>query len=408
MNKKILRTLTALCAALMLTGGFSVTAFAQTPEGQDATDDSGVVYEEPEKEEPLTPDGNATLVDDFGGNKQLITVTTKNGNYFYILIDRDDEGEDTVHFLNQVDEADLIWILASNSWMQTPQGFEIVNNQVVPVDWLAVIFNPSFPYRLAHMGVAAFLASAFFIAASASWHLLKGNKTSAMKKMLSMSIWIILILAPIQALIGDMHGLNTLKHQPAKIAAIEGHWQNNPGEATPLILFGIPNMDEEKTKYALQIPYLGSLILTHSLDKQVPALKEFPKDDRPNSLIVFWSFRIMVGLGMLMILVGVWGTWLRYKKKLYQSNLFLRFTFLMAPSGLIAILAGWFTTEVGRQPWVVYGIQRTRDAVSAHGEMHMSISLLIFFIVYGSVFGIGYAYMLKLIRKGAPEVQDGN
>ncbi|EOZ4668027.1 TPA: cytochrome ubiquinol oxidase subunit I [Proteus mirabilis] len=300
------------------------------------------------------------------------------------------------------------WILASNSWMQTPQGFEIVNNQVVPVDWLAVIFNPSFPYRLAHMGVAAFLASAFFIAASASWHLLKGNKTSAMKKMLSMSIWIILILAPIQALIGDMHGLNTLKHQPAKIAAIEGHWQNNPGEATPLILFGIPNIDEEKTKYALQIPYLGSLILTHSLDKQVPALKEFPKDDRPNSLIVFWSFRIMVGLGMLMILVGVWGTWLRYKKKLYQSNLFLRFTFLMAPSGLIAILAGWFTTEVGRQPWVVYGIQRTRDAVSAHGEMHMSISLLIFFIVYGSVFGIGYAYMLKLIRKGAPEVQDGN
>ncbi len=300
------------------------------------------------------------------------------------------------------------WILASNSWMQTPQGFEIVNNQVVPVDWLAVIFNPSFPYRLAHMGVAAFLASAFFIAASASWHLLKGNKTSAMKKMLSMSIWIILILAPIQALIGDMHGLNTLKHQPAKIAAIEGHWQNNPGEATPLILFGIPDMNEEKTKYALQIPYLGSLILTHSLDKQVPALKEFPKDDRPNSLIVFWSFRIMVGLGMLMILVGVWGTWLRYKKKLYQSNLFLRFTFLMAPSGLIAILAGWFTTEVGRQPWVVYGIQRTRDAVSAHGEMHMSISLLIFFIVYGSVFGIGYAYMLKLIRKGAPEVQDGN
>ncbi len=129
-----------------------------------------------------------------------------------------------------------------------------------------------------------------------------------------MSIWIILILAPIQALIGDMHGLNTLKHQPAKIAAIEGHWQNNPGEATPLILFGIPDMDEEKTKYALQIPYLGSLILTHSLDKQVPALKEFPKDDRPNSLIVFWSFRIMVGLGMLMILVGVWGTWLRYKK----------------------------------------------------------------------------------------------
>ncbi|QEZ92407.1 cytochrome ubiquinol oxidase subunit I [Proteus sp. CD3] len=300
------------------------------------------------------------------------------------------------------------WILASNSWMQTPQGFEIINNQVVPVDWIAVIFNPSFPYRLAHMGVAAFLASAFFIAASASWHLLKGHKTSAMKKMLSMSLWMILILAPIQALIGDVHGLNTLKHQPAKIAAIEGHWENEPGEATPLILFGVPDMDAEETKYKLEIPYLGSMILTHSLEKQIPALKEFPKEDRPNSLIVFWSFRVMVGLGMLMILVGVWGTWLRYKKKLYESKAFLRLTFLMAPSGLIAILAGWFTTEVGRQPWVVYGIQRTRDAVSAHGEMHMSISLLIFLVVYGSVFGVGYAYMLKLIRKGTPEVHHGN
>ncbi|MBI6529611.1 cytochrome ubiquinol oxidase subunit I [Proteus vulgaris] len=300
------------------------------------------------------------------------------------------------------------WILASNSWMQTPQGFEIINNQVVPVDWIAVIFNPSFPYRLAHMGVAAFLASAFFIAASAAWHLLKGNKTSAMKKMLSMSLWMILILAPIQALIGDVHGLNTLKHQPAKIAAIEGHWENKPGEATPLILFGMPDMDDEETKYKIEIPYLGSMILTHSLEKQVPALKEFPKEDRPNSLIVFWSFRIMVGLGMLMILVGVWGTWLRYKKKLYESKAFLRLTFLMAPSGLIAILAGWFTTEVGRQPWVVYGIQRTRDAVSAHGEMHMSISLLIFFVVYGSVFGVGYAYMLRLIRKGTSEVHHGN
>ncbi|WP_311749020.1 cytochrome ubiquinol oxidase subunit I [Proteus terrae] len=300
------------------------------------------------------------------------------------------------------------WILASNSWMQTPQGFEIINNQVVPVDWLAVIFNPSFPYRLAHMGVAAFLASAFFIAASASWHLLKGHKTSAMKKMLSMSLWMILILAPIQALIGDIHGLNTLKHQPAKIAAIEGHWENKPGEATPLILFGMPDMDAEETKYKIEIPYLGSMILTHSLEKQVPALKEFPKEDRPNSPIVFWSFRIMVGLGMLMILVGVWGTWLRYKKKLYESKAFLRLTFLMAPSGLIAILAGWFTTEIGRQPWVVYGIQRTRDAVSAHGEMHMSISLLIFLVVYSSVFGVGYAYMLKLIRKGTPEVHHGN
>nr|WP_308428637.1 cytochrome ubiquinol oxidase subunit I [Providencia thailandensis] len=295
------------------------------------------------------------------------------------------------------------WILASNSFMQTPQGFEIIDNRIVPVDWLAVIFNPSFPYRLLHMTTAAFLAAAFFIGASAAWHLLKGNKSSAMKKMFSMSLWLILILAPLQALIGDAHGLNTLKHQPVKVAAMEGHWENKPGEATPLILFGLPNMEKEKTEYALEIPYLASIILTHSLDKQVPALKDYPPEDRPNVFMVFWSFRVMVGLGLLMIAAGVWGLWLRYRKNLYESKVFLRFMFVMAPSGLIAILAGWFTTEIGRQPWVVYGLQRTADAVSAHGEMHMSISLLAFFAVYGSVFGIGYMYMMKLIRKGIQE-----
>lgn len=287
--------------------------------------------------------------------------------------------------------------------MQTPQGFEIIDGRIVPVDWLAVIFNPSFPYRLLHMTTAAFLAAAFFIGASAAWHLLKGNKSSAMKKMFSMSLWLILVLAPVQALIGDAHGLNTLKHQPVKVAAMEGHWENKPGEATPLILFGIPNQEKEKTEYAIEIPYLASLILTHSIDKQVPALKEYAPEDRPNVFMVFWSFRLMVGLGLLMIAAGVWGLWLRYRKNLYESKTFLRFMFVMAPSGLIAILAGWFTTEIGRQPWVVYGLQRTSDAVSAHGEIHMSISLVAFFVVYGGVFGIGYMYMMKLIRKGIAE-----
>lgn len=295
------------------------------------------------------------------------------------------------------------WILASNSFMQTPQGYEIINQQLVPVDWLAVIFNPSFPYRLLHMTTAAFLASAFFIGASAAWHLLKGHRSSAMEKMFSMSLWLILVLAPLQALIGDAHGLNTLKYQPVKVAAMEGHWENKPGEATPLILFGLPNMVSEKTEYSIQIPYLASLILTHSLDKQVPALKDWPAEDRPNVFMVFWSFRVMVGLGLLMIAGGVIGLWLRYKQRLYQSKPFLRFMLLMAPSGLIAILAGWFTTEIGRQPWVVYGLQRTADAVSAHGDIHMSISLLTFIMVYASVFGIGYIYMIKLIRQGITE-----
>ncbi|MEM0674462.1 cytochrome ubiquinol oxidase subunit I [Dickeya oryzae] len=299
------------------------------------------------------------------------------------------------------------WILASNSWMQTPQGHEIHNGVVVPVDWLAVIFNPSFPYRLMHMATAAFLASAFFVGASAAWHLLRRNDTPAIRKMLSMALWMALIVAPIQALLGDMHGLNTLKYQPAKIAAIEGHWDNPPGEPTPLILVGWPDMERETTRYALEIPYLGSLILTHSLDKQVPALKSFPKDERPNSPVVFWSFRIMVGLGMLMILLGALGLWLRWRQRLYQSRPFLWFTLLMGPSGLIAILAGWFTTEVGRQPWVVYGLQRTREAVSAHGDLQMSVSLLLFIAVYLSVFGVGYAYLVRLIKKG-PQPGEGD
>ena len=292
------------------------------------------------------------------------------------------------------------WILASNSWMHTPQGYLIQNGIVVPEDWFKIIFNPSFPYRLFHMSVAAFLASAFFVGASGAWHLLRGNDNPAIRKMFSMALWMALIVAPIQAMIGDAHGLNTLEHQTAKIAAIEGHWENPPGEATPLILFGIPDMDEERTKYAVEIPYLGSLILTHSLDKQVPALKTFPKEDRPNSLIIFWSFRVMVAMGLLMITLGVVSLWLRYKGRLYQSRPFLWFALLMGPSGLIALLAGWFTTEIGRQPWVVYGVQRTIDAVSGHGDLHMSISLLAFIVVYSAVFGVGYVYMVRLIKKG--------
>ncbi|EKO4004829.1 cytochrome ubiquinol oxidase subunit I [Vibrio fluvialis] len=297
------------------------------------------------------------------------------------------------------------WILSSNSWMQTPQGIEIVDGRVVPVDWFKIVFNPSFPYRLAHMALAAFLSTAFFVAASAAWHLLRGRKSAEVKKMFSMAMWMILLVAPLQALVGDAHGLNTLEHQPAKIAAIEGHWENKPGEATPLILFGIPDMDAEKTRFSLEVPYLGSLILTHSLDKQIPALKSFAKEDRPNSTIVFWSFRVMAGLGMLMILSALTALWLRRKGKLYDTKLFHRFVLLMGPSGLIALLAGWFTTEIGRQPWVVYGMMRTRDAASNHDVLQMSITLALFVIIYFSVFTVGITYMMRLVGKGPTAVE---
>src|SRR5690606_14167060 len=205
------------------------------------------------------------------------------------------------------------WILASNSWMHTPQGHEIINGQVIPVDWLKVIFNPSFPYRLLHMSIAAFLSTAFLVGASAAWHLLRGRDNPAMRKMLSMAMWMALIVAPIQALVGDAHGLNTLEYQPAKLAAIEGHW-DYADEPTGLILFGWPDMEREETRFKVEIPFLGSVILKHSLTEPIPALKQFAPEDRPNSTIVFWTFRVMVALGLLMILCGLWSLWLRRKE----------------------------------------------------------------------------------------------
>lgn len=292
------------------------------------------------------------------------------------------------------------WILASNSWMQTPQGHEVIDGVVVPVDWIAVIFNPSFPYRLAHMLTAAMLATALFVGASGAWHLLRGHRHPAVKRMFSMALWMVLFTAPLQIFIGDLHGLNTLKHQPAKIAAVEGHWKNTPGEGVPLILFGLPDMEAETTRYKVEIPKLGSLILTHSLDGQIPGLKEFAPEDRPNALVVFWCFRVMVGLGVLMLLLGVYGAWARWRGRLYESPLLSRFALWMGPSGLIAILAGWYVTEIGRQPWVVYGLMRTKDAVSNHSAITLSIGLIILVVMYLFIFGLGIIYVLKLVKQG--------
>ena len=292
------------------------------------------------------------------------------------------------------------WILGANSWMQTPQGYAIEGGRMVPVDWIAIIFNPSFPYRLVHMVIAAYLTTALLVGASGAWHLLRGRDNPAVRKMMSMAMWMILLVAPVQAIVGDFHGLNTLKHQPAKLAAMEGHWKNHPGEAVPLLLFGIPDMEEERTRYAVGIPHLGSIILTHTMDGQIPALKDFPREDRPNSLMVFWSFRLMVGLGLLMIALGAWSLFLRRGGRLFANRAFQRFALWMGPAGLVAILAGWVTTEVGRQPWVVYGVLRTADAVSPHGAVSLGLTLLLFVVSYMFVFGAGTGYVLRMIRKG--------
>jgi cytochrome bd ubiquinol oxidase subunit I len=214
-----------------------------------------------------------------------------------------------------------------------------------------------------------------------------------------MAVGMILVAVPIQMIAGDAHGLNTREYQPAKIAAIEGLWETEKG-GTSLNLVGWPDMREERTKYALSVPRLGSLILTHTWSGEIRGLKEFAPEDRPDSTIVFWSFRIMVGMGLLMLLLGVLGLVLRLRNKLYETRWFQRFALAMGPSGLIALLAGWITTEVGRQPWVVYGVLRTADAVSPLSSQQVGTSLLIFIIVYFLVFGAGIYYMLKLMAKG--------
>ncbi|MEO8162056.1 MAG: cytochrome ubiquinol oxidase subunit I, partial [Arenimonas sp.] len=317
-----------------------------------------------------------------------------------------------LHFLSTVAVAvgtliSATWILASSSWMHTPQGYEIIDGRVVPVDWLAVIFNPSFPYRLSHMVVAAFLATALVVGASGAWQLLRGRDNAAVRTMLSMAMWMLLVAAPIQALLGDMHGLNTLKYQPAKIAAMEGHWRNTPGESMPLLLFGIPDMQAEETKYAIGVPKLGSLVLTHSIDGQVPGLAEFAPEDRPNALVVFWTFRAMVGLGLLMIGLALLALLARWRGQLYSSRLVLRYALLMGPAGLAAILAGWLTTEIGRQPWIVYGLMRTVDAASPHAAATVAFTLAMFMVVYFTVFGAGTVYALRIIAKG-PEAGESD
>jgi cytochrome d ubiquinol oxidase subunit I len=295
------------------------------------------------------------------------------------------------------------WILSANSWMQTPTGHAVnAAGQFTPVDWWAIIFNPSFPYRLVHMVIAAYLTTALVVGAVGAWHLLRDKVNPHARVMFSMAMWMLALVAPIQIIAGDMHGLNTLQHQPAKIAAMEGHFETQAG--APLILFGWPDMEAEETLYKVAIPALGSFILTHHWDGVVKGLKEWPKEDRPNATIIFWSFRIMVGLGFLMAGLGLWSLWGRWRKSLYDARALHVVALLMGPMGFVAVLAGWITTEVGRQPYTVYGLLRTADSAAPVAAEAVGASLLAFIVVYFAVFGAGVFYLLRLMVK--PPVQD--
>jgi cytochrome d ubiquinol oxidase subunit I len=298
------------------------------------------------------------------------------------------------------------WILSVNSWMHTPAGFSVAENgQFVPENWWRIIFNPSFPYRLAHTLTASYLTTAFMVGGVAGWHLLRGRGDNPrVRRMFSMAMWMAALVAPVQVFLGDLHGLNTLEHQPVKVMAMEGHYQSHP-EGAPLILFGIPDSEGGTVRYALQIPKLSSLILKHDLDAPLAGLDSVPEDQHPPVGIVFWSFRIMIAIGLAMVALGLYSLWCRYRGTLYEDRLLHRSALLLGPSGLVAVIAGWITTEVGRQPYTIYGELTTAASVSPIAAPAVSASLMVFVGVYFLVFGAGVFYVLRLMGK-APRSGD--
>ncbi len=300
------------------------------------------------------------------------------------------------------------WILSVNSWMHTPAGYLIsADGQFVPESWTAIIFNPSFPYRLAHTLTASYLTTAFIVGGVGARHLLKGRGgDDSVRIMFSMAMWMAALVSPVQILLGDLHGLNTLEHQPVKIMAMEGHFESYP-EGAPLILFGIPNQEEGRMEATIKIPKLSSLILKHDPDAPLAGLDTVPDEETPPVAIVFWAFRLMVGLGSAMALVGLWSLAARWRRNLYQSRMLHRVAVLMAPSGLVAVIAGWITTEVGRQPYVIQGLLRTSDAAAPVAAPAVAASLAAFAVVYFIIFGAGVFYILRLMSKPPAPLERG-
>ena len=292
------------------------------------------------------------------------------------------------------------WILATNSWMQTPQGYKVVDGRFLPADWTAIIFNPSFPYRLAHNVTAFYITTGFVVLGVAAWLLRRGRAVEESRLMIRMALDLLIVLVPLQIFLGDQHGINTLEYQPAKVAAIEGRYDTVT--PMPLTLFGIPDDKNATMRYAVEVPHLGALILTHTWNGGIKGLKEWPVADRPPVGPPFFAFRIMVGIGILMLIVAIAGQiMMRWNGRLWRSDGFLRLCQWMSPLGFIAVIAGWVVTEVGRQPWTVYGLMRTADSVSPSlTGTDVAISLSFYVIVYLIMFPTGIAFMAGLVRRG--------
>jgi cytochrome d ubiquinol oxidase subunit I len=283
--------------------------------------------------------------------------------------------------------------------MQTPAGFSVVEGRFFPADWFAVIFNPSFPYRLAHTAMAFFITTALVVSGVAAYHLRAGRFREEGVVMLKQAFGLLTLLVPLQVLIGDMHGLNTLEHQPAKIAAMEANWETQ--SRMPLLLFALPDEKAERNRFEVGIPAAGSLILRHDADGVVRGLKEFAPEDRPPVAIPFFAFRAMVGIGGLTLALVAWSWWVWRRDAFADSRGFLKLCELASPLGFAAVIAGWVTTEVGRQPWVVYGLMRTADAVTPSlGAADVLISLAVYAVAYVAIFGAGGYFLVRLLRAG--------
>ena len=290
------------------------------------------------------------------------------------------------------------WILSANSWMQTPAGHEMRGGIAYPVDWIAIIFNPSFPYRLAHMLNAAYLTTGFVVLAVGARYLLAGKFVNDARTMMRQAIGLLVVLAPLQLAIGDLHGLNTLKHQPIKIAAMEGHWDGSrPGD---FHIFAWPDEASETNRYAISIPRGSSLILTHDPNGLFPGLKSVPASERPPVPSVFFAFRIMVGIGLFMIAAALFGALLWWRGTLFERKWFLQVLSQSWWTGFVAVIAGWVVTESGRQPWLAYGVLRTADAISPVPAASILGTLALFVFAYGIVFWMGIYYINRLIARG--------
>ncbi len=290
------------------------------------------------------------------------------------------------------------WILAANSWMQTPTGHEIKDGIAFPVSWFEIIFNPSFPFRFAHMLNAAYLTTSLVVLAVGARYVLGGRFIDEGRTMMRMGLGMVAVLAPLQLLIGDLHGLNTAKHQPAKLAAIEAHWDGS--KPAPFVFFAWPDQTAERNRYEVAVPGLGSFLITHDRGGLFPGLTDFPRDERPPVAPVFFAFRAMVAIGLVMIATGLVGAFLWWRGRLFSTRWYLRAIAPLWPLGFIAILTGWIVTETGRQPWIATGILRTADAISPVASGSVAVTLVTFIGVYSVVFGVGILYVRRLLTRG--------